>query len=174
MNQRPDFVNRSGDELTPDGQKLQAFIEGMFTEADQKNDIVALNGVLSGHIGHYYTNVYKLGMMTPERWMKDFSESFAAAAWRDMQWFVAQEAQTQKVAETSEQTTNLAEQLTQLQAQLAEALGKIQVLEEAQAEPEKPKRKPRKAKVVEVVDEPPDDETDETESDETEDASEEA
>lgn len=136
------LVNSEGS-LTPEGKKLQAFIENQFTEADQKGDTVALNR-LSGHIGAYYVNVYKMKVLTPEAWMRDLGHSFARAAWRDLEFAEAQQAQAEAVKETSGQVSELAAKLDTLAAALADIQSQLNPVPQAETAPKK------KAKPAEV------------------------
>lgn len=164
----PNFLNHDGT-LTEDGRVLTQFIESYFSEADKANDLTVLNS-LAGHIGHYYVNVAKMGMILPERWVKDFP-NMAQAAWRDRDYIIAQEADKRKLEETAEATNDIADQLKTLNESLQAALAKIAVLEEAkvEAEPVKATKKSKKAAVQEAeTDEPEDEEDGEPEAEEAE------
>lgn len=128
----PDFVARNG-ELTPDGQRLIAWIEAQFKDADKNNDLSRLNG-LSGYLAYYYVNVHKLRAITPAQWLEEHRHSGAAAAWRDMLYFeevARKEAEQQAaVVETRTELSGLAEQLEALRQELAEARQRITELEQ--------------------------------------------
>lgn len=154
---RPNFLNLD-ESLSDDGRKLVEFIEGQFIEADRTNNIEALNN-LSGMIGHYYVNVYKMKAMTPDRWVKDYPNA-AHNAWAAKEYLEAQAQESQTVAETAAATTTLADELKalkeslmaeiqQLKDEKAELAAKVETLEAA-----KPEKKPAKAAKVEATPEP--------------------
>lgn len=107
----PHFLNWDGS-LSGDGQALVAFIEGQFVEADHTNDLQTLNN-LSGMIGHYYTNVYKLHTMKPEQWVKDYPNG-AMGAWSAKQFVEAKLAEAQRNEETAQKTNTLEAEFAKL------------------------------------------------------------
>lgn len=105
---RPHFLNFD-ESLSDDGRKLVEFIESQFVEADRTNNIEALNN-LSGMIGHYYVNVFKLKSMTAERWVKDYPNA-AHNAWAAKEYHEAKAQESQTVAETAATTNTLVDEL---------------------------------------------------------------
>lgn len=93
------FINSDGSP-SEDGYKYIAWMEAQFTEADQSNDIRLLNS-LSGDIQHYYVNVFKMKMMSPEAWLRDYKNSTARNGYRNYIYAQEQvEAQSQLEATT--------------------------------------------------------------------------
>lgn len=130
--EKPTFVNLDGS-MTGDGEKLISWIESQFLEADQANDIAAING-LSGDIKHYYVNVYKLNRMTggsgsgltPQKWLSDYRNSIAMNAWRNFQFVQEQVVKQSQLEQTTARTEELATGLNQLKEALAEQMAKMQ------------------------------------------------
>ncbi len=144
---RPHFLNFD-ESLSDDGRKLVAFIESQFVEADKTNNLEVLNS-LSGMIGHYYTNVYKLGTMTADKWVKEFPNA-AHNAWASKEYLEAKALESQQVAENTETTNTLVDELKAFKESMAaeiEALrGEIAKRDEkiAALESAKPAKKPAK------------------------------
>lgn len=114
--QKVHFLNLD-ESLSGDGQKLVEFIESQFIEADRENNLEILNN-LSGMIGHYYVNVYKARVMTPERWVKEYPNG-AMNAWAAKAYLESQQQQAETVQETATKTSDLENQLNALKESLA-------------------------------------------------------
>lgn len=140
----PDFVSPRGD-LTLDGERLIAWIEAQFAEADRDNDLDRLNR-LSGYLAYYYVNVHKLRAMTPAQWLQEHLHSGALAAWRDMQYLeevTRQTAEQQEIVRQADsRLASLTEQLEMLRQELAAASQRIADLEASPARGKRGKRQP--------------------------------
>lgn len=119
--QYPEFV-RDG-HLTTDGQQVVEFMTAQFEEADKTNNLTKLNS-LHGPIAEYYTLVYKLHMKTPENWMATLPQSARNA--HDLMQYVAEEARkSAQVAENTQTTHTLEQELTLFKASVGEEMDKL-------------------------------------------------
>jgi hypothetical protein len=146
----PVFVS-TAHTLTPDGERLKTFLESQFVEADRRGDLMILNN-LSGPVHMYYTMVYKLHSLTPERWLEDYQRTYAQSAWRIMRYF---EEKAEAEAAASRQATALSEGLDELRAKLESALAEIEALKaEREAKPAEPEAAAEEPAEPEAVAEP--------------------
>lgn len=132
------FIEFNGD-LNADGKALVTYLESQFVEADRTGNLEALNA-LPGMVKHYYTNVYKLRVMTSEQWIKDFPFS-AQSAWENKTFTEKQAQQEQTVTETAAQTSELVKQLETLKAQFTTLSEQYAALEK-QSSKKKPQTAP--------------------------------
>lgn len=109
--------------VTPEGQRVIQYMEAAAQVAEGQ-DIEALNA-LSGPVKHYYVNVTKLHLMTPARWLEDYTNA-AQAIMRNLT--EAETAQAAADADKQERAA-LAESLEEVKAALALAMAKIAQLE---------------------------------------------
>lgn len=122
--------------LTPFGQQIIGFMESQISAAEATG-VEQINR-MAGMYKFYYTNVYKLGALTPGQWLRDFPgmvESVVA----DMRYMESQQQQAEKVEEAVSANAELSEKLEALSAQLTEALSKIAALEGKTSTKRKPK-----------------------------------
>jgi hypothetical protein len=125
--------------LTDDGLAAKAFIENIFAEADEGNDLLTLNS-MGGYASHYYVNVFKGGGkgfgMTPEAWFEEFKPG-ADNAFRAMEYLKEQAAkeddQQEKVdgieATLGQVKKDLLQEVRVLKAQSTKQLARIKALE---------------------------------------------
>lgn len=156
--------------VTDDGARVLAHLRGLCEAADRNPDRLAVNA-LSGHVGHFYVNVYKMHLMTEADWLRSYPNAGNAVY---LELTALEEAKAKEQAQ-AEQTTVLAESLEALKAQLVDALDRLAKLEGAE-KPVEPtpetdpspvaESKPRKGKRVAVPE--PDADEDEAEDAETE------
>ena len=127
-----EFVNLN--EATAAGKAVIEHIE-----AQAVKDPAKFNQ-LPGYVKHYLVNVTEAKLLTPEQWLRDYSNSAEIA-------YAAIEAE-RKAAETEQAATEanekanaLTESLEELRGELADALARIAELEGAQ----KPTKRGKKA-----------------------------
>lgn len=99
----PEFVQRG--ELTAEGQKVIAHIEGLFAQVMESKEPDAYNGQ-PGHVKHYFANVLQLKSLTPEKWLESYGNA-ASAAWRDIETAEAATAQAETIKEADARVTEL-------------------------------------------------------------------
>jgi hypothetical protein len=111
------FINSDGSP-TEDGYKYIEWMEAQFTEADQSNDVRAINS-LSGDSQHYYVNVYKMKTMTPEGWLRDYKNSIARNGYRNYIYAQEQVEKQSQLEATAQKTLELESGMNALQEALA-------------------------------------------------------
>lgn len=149
------FINSDGSP-SEDGQKFIAWMEAQFIEADQANDIRLINS-LSGDIQHFYTNVYKMRMLTPEAWLRDYKNSIARNGYRNYLYAQEQvqqqsqlEATTQKAVELETGMNTLKEALAEQKESYEKQMAELR--EEMRALMASGKKRASKTAVIEEVD----------------------
>src|SRR5690606_11093489 len=111
------FINSDGSP-TEDGYRYINWIESQFAEADQSNDVRLLNS-LSGDSQHYYVNVYKMKVMTPEAWLRDYKNSIARNGYRNYLYAQEQVERQSQLEATTQKAVELEQGMNALQEALA-------------------------------------------------------
>lgn len=125
----------AGDNLTKDATDLTEWLDSTCVELDKRvqesgGDPSVLNGV-TGVIQHYYTTVHKMGMES-ERYVREFSKSFAMNAWHILEFYRDQETKAQEAADAEAiQDKSIADVVKELEALKLElaAVKETQVIE---------------------------------------------
>src|SRR5262245_62859025 len=107
-----------------DETRIIRYLDGLCAEADREASPEAVNG-LPGMVKHYYVNVYKARLLTPDAWVRDYPGA-AAAAWRNLTEADDSEAQRRTLADTLAGQTRLVAELAALKESLAEQVAELE------------------------------------------------
>ncbi|NBW14294.1 MAG: hypothetical protein EBR82_40485 [Caulobacteraceae bacterium] len=124
----PDIAFVTSGKLTPDGQRLIAYMTEQIAQAKVDANPDSLNA-LPGPIKHYYVNVESIRALSPEAWLQDYSN--AARALHNTLTQI-EESAARAQAEADERS-RLSESLEDVKAALALAMQRIAELEAKQA-----------------------------------------
>jgi len=123
-----------------DETRIITYLDGLCAEADQHGSPEVVNG-LPGMVKHYYVNVFKARLLTPESWLRDYPGA-AAAVWRNLSEAESAEAHQRALAETRAGQSHLAAELAALKESLADQVAQLeQELEQLRQENDRLKGK---------------------------------
>src|SRR5215470_13987985 len=107
-----------------DETRIIGYLDGLCAEADREASPEAVNG-LPGMVKHYYVNVFKARLLTPDSWLRDYPGA-AAAVWRDLAEADDVESQRRTLAGAVAGQNRIAAELAALKESLADQVAQLE------------------------------------------------